>query len=146
MTATSHATALTLLRLCLGVFFVFEGIGKASWLLDSSQLAGQLSQMLARTTPINRWYVETICLPGVALFARLVPLGEFATGIAFLSGVYVRPAAILAFFMVMNFHFANGILFRYQFLTNGYALPVLGGLLALALGGNALPWRLRRLR
>ena len=146
MSSTSHARGLVLLRLFLGVFFLFEGINKLSWLLDSGPLAGQLSEMLKRTNPINRWYVETICLPGAAVFARLVPLGELASGIAFLSGVYVRPAAMLAFLMVLNFHFASGALFRYQFLTNGYALPVLGGLLALAVGGSALPWNLGRRR
>ena len=46
--------------------------------------------------------------------------------------------------MVLNFHFASGILFEYRYLTNGYGLPVLGGLLALALGGAALPLSLRK--
>jgi hypothetical protein len=41
---------------------------------------------------------------------------------------------------VLNFHFASGELFRYEFLTNAYGLPVLGGLVALALGGGRLPW------
>ena len=42
--------------------------------------------------------------------------------------------------MVPNFHFACGVLFHYSDLTNGYGLPVLGGLLALALGGDRLPF------
>jgi hypothetical protein len=46
--------------------------------------------------------------------------------------------------MVLNFHFASGIIFRSSFLTNGYGLPVLGGLIALAFGGSALPLSLKK--
>ena len=45
--------------------------------------------------------------------------------------------------MVLNFHVANGNLFKYQYLTNGFGLPVLGGLLALAIGAGRLPWSLK---
>jgi hypothetical protein len=45
--------------------------------------------------------------------------------------------------MVLNFHVASGALFQYRFLTNGFGLPVLGGLLALAVGGVRLPWSVR---
>ena len=46
--------------------------------------------------------------------------------------------------MVLNIHFASGVLFEYRYLTNGYGLPVLGGLLALAFGAAALPLSLKR--
>ena len=46
--------------------------------------------------------------------------------------------------MVLNFHFASGVMFQYSYLTNGYGLPVLGGLLALAFGGAALPLSVKR--
>ena len=45
--------------------------------------------------------------------------------------------------MVLNFHVASGALFRTDFVTNGYGLPVLGGLLALAIGAGRLPWSLK---
>jgi hypothetical protein len=35
-------------------------------------------------------------------------------------------------------------MFEYRYLTNGYGPPVVGGLLALALGGAALPLSLRK--
>jgi hypothetical protein len=44
--------------------------------------------------------------------------------------------------MVLNFHFASGVLFRYGFLTNGYALPVLGSLAGLFVHRGRLPWSL----
>ena len=33
--------------------------------------------------------------------------------------------------MILNFHFAMGILFQSAYLTNGFGLPVVGGLSAL---------------
>jgi hypothetical protein len=46
--------------------------------------------------------------------------------------------------MVLNFHFASGIIFTLGYLTNGYGLPVVGSLLALALGGRSLPLSVTR--
>lgn len=144
MAATPPARGLIVLRVCLGVFFLFEGIGKIGWLTDASPLAGQLTGYLEAGNAWSRAYVQTVCLPGAPVFARLVVLGELATGVALIFGVYARYAAVAAFLMVLNFHFASGILFEYRYLTNGYGLPVLGGLLALALGGAALPLSLRK--
>ena len=45
--------------------------------------------------------------------------------------------------MALNFQFASGALLKYSTLTSGYALPVLGATLALAVGGVRLPWSLR---
>lgn len=144
MAATPPARGLTVLRVCLGVFFLFEGIGKIGWLMDPSPLTTQLTGYLQGANQWNRAYLETVCLPGAAVFARLVLFGELATGVSFLLGAYARYAAIAALLMVLNIHFASGALFQYRFLTNGYGLPVLGGLLALALGGAALPLSLRK--
>jgi uncharacterized membrane protein YphA (DoxX/SURF4 family) len=83
-----------------------------------------------------------VAIPLAPVFARLVPLGELACGFALLLGLRVRLAAVLAFLMVLSFHFASGALFRYAFLTNGYALPVLGGLAGLAVHRGKLPWSL----
>jgi uncharacterized membrane protein YphA (DoxX/SURF4 family) len=72
-----------------------------------------------------------------------VPLGEIASGIGLVLGFGTSLFALLAFFMVANFHIAGGTIFHYAFLTNPYGLPVLGGTLALALGGVRLPLSLR---
>lgn len=144
MAAPSSSSGLVALRLCLGVFFLFEGIGKIGWLTDASPLTTRLTGFLQNANAWNRAYLETVCIPGAAVFARLVLFGELATGVSFLLGAYSRLAAIAAFLMVLNIHFASGAIFQYGFLTNGYALPVLGGLLALAIGGASLPLSLRR--
>ena len=50
----------------------------------------------------------------------------------------------MALLMVLNFHVASGAIFKYAFLTNGFGLPVMGGLLALALGGVGLPFSVNK--
>jgi uncharacterized membrane protein YphA (DoxX/SURF4 family) len=72
-----------------------------------------------------------------------VPFGELVAGAALVVGFWTRLAAAAAFLMVLNFHVASGAIFQYRFLTNGFGLPVLGGLLALALGGARLPLAVR---
>jgi len=144
MAVNSQARGLTALRVLLGVFFLFEGLGKIAWLTDAGPLTAQLTGYLDGGNAWTRAYVQTVCLPGALLFARIVPIAEMATGVALILGAYARYVAIAAFFMVLNFHFASGILFEYRYLTNGYGLPVLGGLLALGIGGASLPLSARK--
>jgi uncharacterized membrane protein YphA (DoxX/SURF4 family) len=144
MAASPQARGLTALRVFLGVFFLFEGLGKVGWFMDPSPLVTQLTGYLQTANDWNRAYLEKVCIPGAAVFARLVLAGELSTGVALITGVYARIAAAIAFLMVLNIHFASGTLFQYRFLTNGYGLPVLGGLLALTLGAVGLPLSLKR--
>ena len=74
------------------------------------------------------------------MFARVVLLAELAAGAALVLGVRLRMTAALALLMVLNFHVASDVIFDYSYLTNGYGLPVLSGLLALALAGTRLPF------
>ena len=132
------------MRLCLGVFFLFEAISKIGWFASSAVLRSRLTEWVETVPAISRAYINNVCLPGAEVFARLVPLGEFAVATALLLGGYTRLAAVLALLMVLNFHFASGVMFQYSYLTNGYGLPVLGGLLALAFGGTSLPLSVKR--
>lgn len=143
MAANREATGLTALRLFLGLFFLFEGLGKLGWFLHSDSLARSLADWSQQANSWNAWYLREVVIPGKEIFARLVVLGELGTGVGFLLGVFTRPVAMLAFLMVLNFHVASGALFKVGFLTNGYGLPVLGGLLALAIGAGRLPWSLK---
>lgn len=146
MAIDRHGTGLTIVRVCLGVFFLFEGIGKLAWLTNASILAGRFNGWLADAAAgsWSRWYLEHVAIPGTPVFARLVPLGELSAGLALIVGFWTPVAAFLAFFMVMNIHVASGALFKYAFLTNGYGLPVVGSTLGLAFGGIRLPFSLRR--
>ena len=46
MAVNPSARGLTALRLFLGVFFLFEGIGKIAWLTDAGPLTAQLQGFL----------------------------------------------------------------------------------------------------
>ena len=134
------ARGLRVVSLAMGVFFLFMGLDKITWLADGSLLATQLRDWLAQAPAPSRWYLETMAIPGAPVFARLVLVGELAVAAALLFGVRMRLAALAGLFMVVNFHFAMGVLLRVDYLWNGYGPPVLGSLLALAVGGEALPW------
>jgi uncharacterized membrane protein YphA (DoxX/SURF4 family) len=138
--AGSHAGALRVLAVVMGVFLIFMGLDKIDWLMDSGILTRRLQEWRGTARPLARWYLDTVALPGSPLFARVVPLAELAAGAALILGIQVRLAAALALLMVVNFHVAADVIFRYNYLMNGYGPPVLGGLLALAIGGMRLPF------
>ena len=132
-----QTTAWAVLRICIGVFFVFEGLGKIRWFTDPSILATQLAEWSqASPGPISAWYLARVAIPQASLFARLVPLGEICSGAALVVGFWTPIFAFIAFFMALNFQIASGAVFKYSFLTSGYGLPVLGSTLALALAGS----------
>jgi uncharacterized membrane protein YphA (DoxX/SURF4 family) len=131
---------LTVLRVCIGVFFIFEALGKIRWFGDPSILATRLAEWSHAAPPgsISAWYLQRVADPGVAIYARLVPLGELISGIALVVGFWTPLFAFIAFFMALNFQIAGNMIFKYAFLTSGYGLPVLGSTLALAIGGVRL--------
>ena len=143
--ATAHghastAAALRVLSLSRGVFFLFMAIDKIAWLGDPDLLTTQLRGWHEGAAAPSRWYLDHVALPGAPVFARLVLAGELAVAVALLTGFKVRLAAVAGLFMVLNFHFAMGVLLRFNYLWNGYGPPVLGSLLALAIGGARLPF------
>ena len=142
--AGSHAGALRVLSIVMGVFLIFMGLDKIGWLTDASILTRRLQEWRGVVRPFARWYLDTIAIPGAPVFARVVLLAELAAGTALILGFKVRVAAILALLMVINFHVASDVMFKYSYLTNGYGPPVLGGLLVLAMGGVRLPFSASR--
>jgi uncharacterized membrane protein YphA (DoxX/SURF4 family) len=132
----AQAAALVLLRVLLGVFMFFFGVDKASWLLDATPLATQLSSWLLDAPPASRWYLERI-IPGAPVFARIVPLGAMLGGLALALGFWTRMAALLSLVMVLSLQLGAGSMFRYTYLMDASGLPLVGGLLALMIGGDA---------
>ena len=130
---------LRLMAVMVGVFFLSMGLNKLAWLTDSGILMQKLQIFLKGASPSTRWYIETVAMPGVPLFARIVPIAEISTAVALIVGFWTRLAAALALLMVLNFHVATGELFTKEFLLDGAGLPLLGALLALAIAGGMLP-------
>ena len=60
--------------------------------------------------------------------------------VALILGFWTRMAAIVAFLMVLNFHFATSAFWSIDFLRDGTGFPLLGGLLAIAISGKRLPF------
>ena len=145
MAIDRQGTGLVITRVCLGVFLLFQGLLKIEWFADTSILAGRFQEWVDTVAPgsISRLYLDRIALPGLPVFARLVPLGEIVSGLALIVGFFTPIFALISFFMVLNFAVASGIIFSYSYLTNGYGLPVLGSTLGLAVGGWRLPWSVR---
>ena len=136
----SHAGALRVLSIAMGVFLIFMGLDKIGWLMDAGILTRRLQEWRGMVRPFARWYLDTIAIPGAPVFARVVLLAELSAGTALVLGIQVRLAAALALLMVINFHVAADVMFRYSYLTNAFGPPVLGSLLALAIGGVRLPF------
>jgi uncharacterized membrane protein YphA (DoxX/SURF4 family) len=145
MAIDRQATGLSIIRISIGVFFLFEGLNKWRWFVDASVLANQLTgwQHASAAGSLNVRYLVAIAIPGAPIFARLVPLGEIISGIALILGIWTPLFAFIAFMMALNFQFASGALFRYSFLTSGFGLPMLGSTLGLVIGGVRLPWSVR---
>jgi uncharacterized membrane protein YphA (DoxX/SURF4 family) len=145
MAIDRHGTGLSIIRICIGIFFIAEGVGKWRWFAEPSILANQLAgwhQGVAAGS-MSAVYLERAAIPYASILARLVPLGEICSGIGLVAGIWTPLCALIAFFMAFNFQFASGALFKSSFLTSGYGLPVLGSTLALAIGGVRLPWSVR---
>jgi uncharacterized membrane protein YphA (DoxX/SURF4 family) len=142
--STGSGAGLRALSVAIGTFILFMGIDKWSWLTDATVLASRFQEWLETAPAASRWYLQNVAIPGTAIFARLVPIAEMALGTALIVGLETRRAAALALIMVINFHFASDVLFHYSYLTNAYGLPVLGSLLALAIGGSRLPLSLSK--
>ena len=104
MAIDRQGTALAVLRICIGVFFVFEGLGKIRWFVDSSiltsQLAGWHGSLAAGS--ISARYIEHLAMPGAVYFARLVPLGELSVGLALVAGFWTPVAAFVGFLMSLG--------------------------------------------
>ena len=128
----------------LGIFLISMGLGKLDWAADSSLLENELRNWWGPAPAISKLYIDWFAMPLHPVLARLVLLGELTAGLALVAGYRLRLAASAALFMILNFHFAMGLLFSSAYLTNGYALPVVGGLAAVAVGARGLPYSLDR--
>ena len=147
MAIDRQGMGLVIIRVCLGVFFIFSAYGKlrGRWVIDSSILKGQFELWLQNVEPgsISQAYLQRFAIPGVVVLARLVPAVEFICGVALLVGFSTPIFAFIAFLMVLNYHIASGAIFEVSFLANRSGLPVLASTLGLAVGGIRLRWSLR---
>ena len=70
------------------------------------------------------------------MFARLVPLGAMLSGLALALGFWTRIAAAISLVVVLSLQLGAGSMLRYTYLMDASGLPLVGGLLALMIGGE----------
>jgi uncharacterized membrane protein YphA (DoxX/SURF4 family) len=109
-------------------------MNKIQWLSQPDLLLNRFVKWAPVASAPVRWYLQHIAIPAAPLLARAIPLGEFSVGVAFILGIAVRPAAILALFLVLNFHFGTSAFFAWEFLRDGTGPPLLAALIAMAIG------------
>jgi uncharacterized membrane protein YphA (DoxX/SURF4 family) len=131
----AQTVALRILRISIGVFMFFEGFERVSWLLDAGPLAAQLASWLPDAPPASRWYLERI-IPGAPVFARVVPLGSMAGGMALVLGFWTRISAAMLLLIVLGLQLGAASMFRLAYLGDASGLPLVGGLVALVVGGE----------
>ena len=141
----AQTAALVLLRIALGLFMFFFGLERASWLLDATPVVTQLTSWLPDAPPVSRWYLDRL-IPGAPVFARLVPLGTMTSGIALVLGFWTRIAAGWSLVLVLSLQLGAGAMFRYAYLMDASGLPLVGGLLALIIGGETRPKEKRKMK
>ena len=138
--AGPYAAALRVLGLAVGLFFLFNGLDKRTWLFDSSLLDERLREWLENAAPSVRWYIETLATPGVPLFARLVPPCRASyrrgTDRRLLDASGRVPRADDG----GEFQLREGDVSLGRISDRRRGFPVTGGLLALTIAGTRLPF------
>ena len=106
---------LALLRVAAGASLLGPGLHKLGWFRNPT-LEQQLASWSAHAdNPLVLKYLQ-IVTPHSAWLARVVAAGEIGLGAMLILGLLTPLAAVLAFLMVLNFHFASGQMTSLQYL------------------------------
>jgi len=144
-TVRAVAIGLRVFALFLGVFFLAQSMNKLAWPGNPQLLLGRFQRWTPTARPEVQWYLVHVATPFAPLLARIIPVAEFLTAMAFILGFWIPVASVLALFMVLNFHFGTAAFYAWDFLRDGTGPPVIGGLIGLAIGGRSLPFTIQRL-
>ena len=128
---------LALLRIATGVSLVAAGVHKFGWFAHPG-LEPVLATWTSHTSnPLVHRYLALVT-PHAGLLARVAAAGELGLGTLLILGLLTPLAAALAFVMVLNFHFASGMMFSLDYLTGFNGLVYLLIFLVLATGRAGL--------
>jgi thiosulfate dehydrogenase [quinone] large subunit len=107
-----HLWPVSLLRIFVGSIFLRAGLEKIhNGFLQNPVLQDILAKWsLAGTNhPSYAIFLHDWVSPHWKLFSHLVAFGEIFVGLSFILGFMVRPAAVIAIFMNINFMLAAGM-------------------------------------
>ena len=106
---------LAFLRIAAGGSLLTAGLTKLAWFGSTAPL----DQTFARWSehPANPLHAKYLAFAAAhhGLFARIVPLGELGLGTLLIVGFLTPLAALLAFVMVLQFHFGMGLVFSINY-------------------------------
>jgi uncharacterized membrane protein YphA (DoxX/SURF4 family) len=130
---------LALLRIAAGLSLLGPGIQKLGWFSSAEPLQKIFTTWAASTHPLIPKYVALV-QPHAGVLSKVVVLGELGLGGLLLIGFLTPVAALLAFVMVMQFHFASGSMFEAKYVLGQNGLVFLMMFLVLFAGraGQAL--------
>ena len=107
-----HLWPIAILRVYIGCFFLRAGIDKIhNGFLDSPALTEILNKWIqaGAAHPNYVSFLKNFVLPHWQVFSHLVVFGEVFVGLSFIVGFMVRPAALVAIFLNLNFMMAAGL-------------------------------------
>ena len=103
-----HVFPIAFLRIFVGYHYLQEATNKTQGeYLVQPQLAGMVNEWLNKGL-LPLWYqnwLEAVVVPYWQIFAYLATVLQIAVGISFLVGFFVRPMALLACLISLNFVF-----------------------------------------
>ncbi len=131
---------LALLRLAAGLSLLGPGLKKLGWFASAQPLQQSLTTWAAAAPgSIMAKYIALV-QPHAGVLSKVVVLGELGLGGLLIVGFLTPIAAVLAFLMVLQFHFASGAMFTQQYVMGQGGLVYLLMFLVLFAGraGQAL--------
>ncbi len=118
--AARYATALAVLRIYTGIFWLIHGFGKLTnpeWAAPNGMFIGIVQDMTKNTSGPYHDFVTGVVLPHFTTFATLVAWGETLTGVALTLGLLTRIGGAGGVFLALNYWLSKA---GYSNL-NGYA-------------------------
>jgi uncharacterized membrane protein YphA (DoxX/SURF4 family) len=139
MVSRGFSVFLAFLRVAAGLSLIGPGLHKLGWFTHPT-LEPKLAAWAAHTPSALVAKYLAIVTPHHSVLARLVVVGELGLGSLLVLGLLTPLAALLAFVMVLNFHFASGQTFvvDYVFGQSGLVYLLVFPVLSLGRAGTSL--------
>ena len=131
---------LALLRIAAALSLLGPGFSKLGWFASAQPLQQKLTTWAASTPHAFIAKYINFMLPHAGVLSKVVVLGELGLGALLLVGFLTPIAALLAFLMVLQFHFASGMLLTKEYVMgqNGLVYLVIFLVLFAGRAGQAL--------
>lgn len=116
---------LALLRIAAGISLFTTGLQKLAWFGNSQMLSQAFAKWAQHPgNAVVGKYLNFVS-GHAGLFSKLVVMGELGLGALLILGFLTPLAALLAFVMVLQFHFGSGSMFGVEYLRGQSGLAYL---------------------